>query len=177
MIDALKKTGVLAWIFCVVSSVSAVTIRSKSDMRLWETATDFSAPLSWPWAEGARSATIALSNRLTRAVSTVSVRRGDGETRGIYDRPAPQSGETLLDVTLVQMSNDGIAVQRDRATIAYVNGSCGRTITVRSKASREWETVREASIVAFDPAWRGEEGPSGYDVVFPQKTGFRIYMR
>ena len=148
-----------------VFSVSAATIMSKSDLRLWETVADRTLPLKWPWAYGADSATLVFSNRLTRAVSSVTVPRGADEPDGSCAQPAPQAGgESLVDVWLVQKAGAAV-VARCSATLAYVNGAGGGPITVRASGTKEWNHVAKTRIFAFDPAWLGQEGDSGYDVI------------
>ena len=162
-----------------VCSAFAVTIRAKSDLRLWETVTDRSRPLEWPWEEAADSATLSFSNRLTRACSTMTVVRAAGATRGSCASPVTQpGGETLVDATLVQTVG-GVEVARETATLAYVSGAGGGPITVRALAAPERELVRlqEPRVYAYDPAWLGEAGESGYDIAWPQYSGLKIILR
>ena len=154
----------------------AATIRSKSDMRLWETVADRSAPLSWPWEEGADSATLVFSNCVTRTVSSVSVQRVAGEARGSCAQPAPQGGEVLFGVTLVQRGGDE-EISRASASLAYVSGAGGGPITVRAQGTREWKRLTEPRIYAFDPAWQGETGESGYAIAWPECLGMKIIFR
>ena len=58
-------------VFFCVSPCCAATIRTRTDMRLWETVTDRTLPLSWPWDAAADSASLVFSNRLDKAVSSV----------------------------------------------------------------------------------------------------------
>lgn len=155
-----------------------MTIRTKADMRLWQTVPARSAQLEWPWVDGADSATLAFSNRLTRTTSTVVVVRGTGETYGNCAQPAPQSGEALLDATLVQTAS-GVEVVRETATLAYVAGAGGGPITVRALAVPERELVRlqVPRVYAYDPAWLGLDGDSGYDIAWPQYIGLKIILR
>ena len=83
-----------------LSHCHAATIRTKADMRLWETVADRSAPLSWPWEEGADSATLVFSNCVTRTIASAVVQRVAGEMRGSYAQPAPQEGEGLVAVVV-----------------------------------------------------------------------------
>ena len=156
----------------------AATIRTKTDMRLWQTVTDRSAPLAWPWAEGADTATLSFSNRVTRVVSTVMVSREGTGMRGSCAQPAPQTGEAIIDVTLIQTGDGGAEVSRESATLAYVSGVRGGPITVRANpGTREWERVRNPRVFAFDPAWRGETGESGYDIAWPNYKRLAIIIR
>jgi len=157
-------------------SCSAATIRTKSDLRLWETVADRSAPLCWPWADGAEAATLVFSNRLTRTVSAVTVPRDLGAMRGSCAQPAPQAGETVVDVTLAQTAGAN-EVSRESATLAYVYGAGGGPIVVRAKDTREWNSIPEPRVHAFDPAWQGELGDSGYDVAWPLYSGLKIILR
>lgn len=153
-----------------------VTIRTKADMRLWETVHDGSAWLSWPWEAAADSATLVFSNRITSAVETVDVARGPEEMRGSCVQPL-QDRETIVDVSLVQKAG-GAEVSRETATLAYFDGAGGGPITVRANpGSREWERVRDPLVYAVDPAWRGESGASGYDIAWPINAGLTIILR
>ena len=165
----------LVALLCALPCVAA-TIRTKSDMRLWQTVVDRSAPLAWPWEDGADSATLVFSNRLTQAVTVVAVPRGEGETRGVCNRPVAQEGDILFDVTLVQ-SGGGTELARESASLAYVACAGGGPITVRAKGTDDWRRVRAARVTAFDPAWREQEGDSGYDVSWPVDIGLKIRMR
>lgn len=168
--------GAVLTAFCAIVC-SAATIRSKSDMRLWETVQDRSAPLSWPWEEGADSATLVFSNCVSRTVSTTSVRRGAGELRGSCAMPALQGGEGLFGVTLVQSGGDA-EISRDCAMLAFVSGARGGPITVRADpGSRKWTLVREPRVYAVDPGWLGETGESGYAIAWPELCGFRIIVK
>ena len=157
----------------------AATVRTKADMRLWETVADRSLPLEWAWEDGADAATLAFSNRLTKACSTVTVTRTGGASRGSCAHPVVQSGvEALVDVTLVQEAG-GVEVARESAVLAYVSGAGGGPITVRAMATPERELARlqEPRVYAVDPAWWGESGESGYDVAWPLYVGLKIILR
>ena len=154
----------------------AVTVRTMSDMRLWMTVDDRSAPLCWSWNDDADSATLLFSNRITAAVSTVNVARGAEETRGFCAQPL-HDRETIVEVSLVQKAG-GAEVSRETATLAYVDGAGGGPITVRANpGTREWERVRDPRVYAIDPAWRGESGESGYDIAWPINLGLTIILR
>ncbi len=152
-----------------------VTLRTKADMRLWETVHDRSDQLAWPWEEAADSATLVFSNRLTCAVETLDVSRVSGETRGFCAQPS-QKCETIVGVSLVQKS-DGAEVSRETATLAYVDGAGGGPITVRARAHRDWRRVRSPRVFAFDPAWSGGAGESGYDIAPPYDPAISIRIR
>ena len=175
-----RKTVGAACLAAAVWSMSpqipAATVRTQSDMRLWETVHDRSAPLAWPWEDAADSATLVFSNRLTSAVETVDVARGPEEMRGSCVQPL-QDRETIVDVSLVQKAG-GAEVSRETATLAYVDGAGGGPITVRANpGTREWERVRDPRVYAIDPAWRGESGESGYDIAWPINLGLTIILR
>ena len=163
-----------------VFSAFAATIRAKSDLHLWETVTDRSRPLEWPWEGAADSATLTFSNRVTRAVSSVSVSRVGTETHGSCTSPVTQpDGEALVDVTLVQTAG-GNEVARESASLAYVSGAGGGPITVRAAMAspeRELAKVQEPRVYAFDPAWLGEAGESGYDIAWPMYRPLKIILR
>lgn len=164
-----------------VGSAEAATIRAKSDRRLWETVDDRAAPLTWPWATGADAATLVFSNRVTKAVSSVTVPRAPrapGETCGSCAQPAPLDGEDVVDVTLAQTAG-GEEIARESATLAYVSGAGGGPITVRAMGAPERERARlqEPRVYAFDPVWLGLDGESGYDVAWPMYRPFRVILR
>ncbi len=160
---------------CVIPCPAA-TIRTKADLRLWQTVADRSAPLAWPWVENADSATLTFSNRVTRAVWSDSVSRESGATRGSYVQPAPAAGETVVDVTLVQKAGAN-EVARESATLAYVAGAGGGPITVRAAARRDWDHYSEPRVFAVDPAWQGLEGDSGYDIAWPDHRGLVLILK
>ena len=83
-----------------------------------------------------------------------------------------------VDVTLVQ-TVAGNEVARETATLAYVAGAGGGPITVRALAAPERELVRLQAprVYAYDPAWLGEVGDSGYDIAWPQYSGLKIILR
>ncbi len=153
-------------------------IRTKADMRLWQTVDDRSAPLTWPWADGADSATLMFSNRLTRAVSSVIVPRGAEAVRGSCGQPVPPTGDSVVDVTLLQTAG-GNEVARESASLAYVSGAGGGPITVRAMESpeRELAKLQEPRVFAYDPVWYAETGESGYDIAWPLYRGLKIILR
>ncbi len=149
-----------------------------ADVRLWQTVDDPSVQLAWTWMDDADSARLVFSNRVTRTVLTLVVPRGMDVSRGSCAQPVPQSGEALVDVTLVQTAS-GVEVARESASLAYVAGAGGGPITVRAMASPERELARlqEPRVYAFDPAWLGEQGDSGYDVAWPMYRPLKIILR
>ena len=170
---------VLLAVFFWADPVCAGTVRSKSDMRLWETVADRTVPLSWPWEGEADGATLAFSNRLTRAVDVISVSRNPGDVRGSHMQPVTQPGvEALVDVLLVQTNGPDV-VARESATLAYVSGAGGGPITVQAIGTpeRELARLRKPRVYAFDPAWQGLDGESGYDVAWPTCRSLRIVLR
>ena len=172
---ALLFLAALACEPCVAATT--MTIRTKADMRLWQTVHDRAAPLAWQWEEAADSATLTFSNRVTRAVWAVPVSRESGATRGSCVQPAPAVGETVVDVTLVQKAGAN-EVARETATLAYVAGAGGGPITVQANpGTRTWTRVREPRVYAVDPAWQGLEGESGYDIVWPDHRGLMLILK
>ena len=150
---------------------AALTVRTKSEMRQWETVTDHSRPLAWSWEAGADKAVLTFSNRLTQAVSSVMVPRTAGALRGSCDHPvAETTDEALVVATLVQTAG-GVEIARETAELAYVPGVAGGAITVRTKASREWMRVREPRLAGYDARWWNVPGPSGYEVVWAVPAG------
>lgn len=153
----------------------ALTVRAKSDLRLWETVADRARPLSWSWEAGADAATLTFSNRLTRAVRSVTVPRTSGALRGECPHPVPEmTDEALVAATLVQTA-DGVEIARETAELAYVPGvSAGPVaapITVHTKAARDWGHVQRPSLAAFDARWWNATGPSGYEVLWAEPPG------
>ena len=174
--DKIFRMFLSAALLCV-GAASAETIFSKADLRLWQTVHDRSTPIAWPWADGAESATLAFSNRVTRVVSSDTVLRGTAETHGHHAHPSVAAGrEALFDVTLEQMGG-GRVIARATATLAYVSGAGGGPITVRVRDSREWEVFSNPRIHAVDPAWWGESGDSGYRVAPPTYPGMYMIFR
>lgn len=157
---------------------AAATIRTKADLRLWQTVHDRRAPLAWQWEDVADSATLTFSNCVSRAMSTVEVMRAADAVRGSYAQPVPSVGEEIVDVTLVQKAG-GSEVVRETATLAYVAGTGGGPITVRAMQAPERELARLQTprVYAFDPAWLDEAGDSGYDIAWPLYIGLKIILR
>ena len=148
-------------------------------MRLWQTVHDRAAPLEWSWEEGADSATLTFSNRVTRLAWSHSLPRKPGEMRGNYDQPSPVEGEAVIDMVLEQLAGANV-VARESATLAYVAGAGGGPITVRGamgKPERELVKVPEPRVYAFDPAWLGEAGDSGYAVAWRRFRAMTVILR
>ena len=124
---------------------------------------------------------------MSRTTSTVEIARGTvgadhraarGSLGALGDRSLP-SGETLVDVTLVQKAGAN-EVARETATIAYVAGAGGGPITVRTAMQapeRELAKVHEPRVYAVDPVWLGETGDSGYAVAWPLYRPLKIILR
>ena len=153
----------------------ALTVRAKSDLRLWETVADRARPLSWSWEAGADAAALTFSNQLTRAVWSVTVPRTSGALRGECPHPVPETtDEALVAATLVQTA-DGVEVARETAELAYVPGvsedAVASPMTVRTKANRDWWCVRRPRLAAFDARWWDRSGPSGYEVLWGGPPG------
>lgn len=82
-------------------------------------------------------------------------------------------------MTLVQKAGAN-EVARETATLAYVVGAGGGPITVRTAMQapeRELAKVQEPRVYAFDPAWLGETGDSGYDIAWPLYRPLKIILR
>ena len=172
---AWRVATILSVVLCA-GAAFAVTIRSKTDLRLWQTVHDRAAPLAWPWEEGADTATLTFSNRVTHGVSSVTVPRAPGETRGSCAQPVPSAREAVVDATLTQTSG-GREVACESTALAYVSGAGGGPITVRVKGTREWNRFLEARVFAVDPAWIGEAGDSGYDIAEPVYRSLKVIVR
>ena len=176
-----------AYIFTVAAAISilaplpaqsaGVTIRTKADMRLWQTVDDCSAPLVWPWVDDADSASVVFSNRLTAAVASLSVQRVDAQTHGSCGQHLLGDGRNaLVDVTLVQ-KRGSVDVATDSAALAYVPGAGGGPLAVRAKSAWNWRRVREPMVFAFDPLWLGLAGDSGYAIAPPFDPGVKVEIR
>ncbi len=164
-------------IFAFCFSAFGMTVRSMTDMRLWQTVDNRAAPIEWPWADGADSADLVFSNRITHVVSSTNVVWGAGERRGCCAHPVSDpSEETLVDMTLVQKSS-GAIVEESSATLAYVSGAGGGPITVRARSARDWKRVKTPRVFAFDTAWYAAPGESGYDIAPPYDPATRITLR
>ena len=170
-----RVAAILSAVLCAGAAFAA-TIHSKADLRLWQTVHDRAAPLAWPWEEGAETATLTFSNRVTHVVSSITVSRVPGETRGSCAQPMPLAREDVVDATLTQTAG-GREVAYESATLAYVSGAGGGPITVRVKDTRDWKRFLEARVFAVDPAWLGEVGDSGYDVASPVYSPLKIILR
>ncbi len=163
-------------VFCVLEA-SALTVRAKSDLRLWETVADRSVPLEWAWDDAADSAQLVFSNRLTHAVIETSVERGDGEMRGSCAQPEVDADdETIFDMTLVQMSG-GAVTNEASAVLAYVLGAGGGPITVQVRGTAEWKRRKTPRVYGFDPEWYAQTGDSGYRIADPYDPATRITIR
>lgn len=154
-----------------------LTVRSMADNRLWQTVADRSAPLAWPWHDGAAAAIVSFSNRLDGAFCRVAVAREEAAPRGACTSPVASAGEALVDMELLQTSEAGAVVSRETATVAYVPGAGGGPIAVRAKGAASWRTVPKPSVFACDPAWRGLAGISGYFIQLPIFPRFTIRIR
>ena len=161
--------------------VSALTVRAKSDMRLWETVTDRARPLSWSWEFGADAAVVTFSNRLTKAVSSLDVIRTNGAMRGECPHPALEGTDEGLVITTLVQTADGVEIARETAELAYVPGvSAGAVtapITVRAKTERDWSRVQRPRLAAFDARWWDRSGPSGYEVLWAEPSGSHTVFR
>ncbi len=137
-------------------SSASTTVRTKSDLRIWQTAMHPTDPLSWPWEKGADSATVSLSNRLTGAVSQYAVEKSGDELRGVCPLPALAVGAEAFYAATLTLLSGGSEVARYAADIAYVNGVAGRAFDVQDSAGRGWGRVRGARLSTYDAAWLDE---------------------
>ena len=82
-----------------------------------------------------------------------------------------------FDFQLSQMSGE-VVVAQESATLAYVSGAGGGPITVRANpGTRKWERGCDPRVYAFDPAWQGESGESGYDIAWPICRSMSVILR
>lgn len=146
---------ILAAVSAVAASAVAATVRTKSDLRIWQTAMHPTDPLSWPWEKGADSATVTLSNRLTGVVSQYAVEKSGDEMYGEVVPPQTPGVEAFFAAELVLFSGSS-EVACYAADIAYVNGVAGRAFDVQDSADRGWSRVRGARLSTYDAAWLEE---------------------
>ena len=144
-----------ASIFVAVASASAITVRSMADQRIWQTAMNPSASLTWPWENDSDSATVTFSNRLTGVVSQYAVSKVGGELYGEVAPPVTLGVEAFFAVGLTLLSG-GSEVARYEADVAYVNGVAGRAFNVQDPGCREWRRVPAARLSTYDSAWLSE---------------------
>ena len=139
-------------------------------------------PVPTPRAERTRlvsspdAVTLVFSNRVTKAVSSVTVPRAPGETCGSCAQPVPSAREDFVDTTLTQTAG-GVEIARESAALAYVSGAGGGPITVRSRTARDWTQFVTPRVYGVDPVWLGLDGESGYDVAWPINLGLTIILR
>ena len=130
-------------------------IRAFDRGRVWQTVLDADEPITWRWCDGAAAATVTTSNLLTHAVSEpMEVVRGDGNYGSVsldFPDAAPDSGEALIDVSLVQRGAEESVVDMQTARLAYLPGSEGNGITVdRPGRIRKFTAARP---IAYDSMW------------------------
>ena len=159
--------------FCLLCAASAAAgvVRTKADLRLWQTVDDRAAPLEWPWADDADSAALVFSNRLTGAVSSAAVSRGEGEMRGGCAQPCvDQAAEALFDVTLVQ--TDGSATVSEQ-TVRLKVGSAETVYVDASDA--EYKALTEPRIYGWSDLWSEESsGATSATLATAVKNGASI---
>lgn len=151
----LAQAIILAALSAVAVSAVAATIRTKSDLRIWQTAMHPTDPLLWPWENGADSAIVTLSNRLTGAVSQYAVEKSGDEMYGEVVPPQTPGVEAFYSAELALFSGS-FEVARHAADIAYVNGVAGQAFDVQDSAGRGWSRVRGARLSTYDAAWLEE---------------------
>lgn len=141
-----------ASMFAVAAVAPSATVRPKSDQRIWQTAMNPSAPLTWPWESGADSATVVLSNRLTGARSSCMIEKSGDEMYGAFAPPVVPGEEAFFAVELT-LSAGGAEVARYAADVAYVNGVAGQAIDVQNPAEKAWRRVPKAKLSTYDSQW------------------------
>lgn len=165
----LTHAVILAALSVVAASAVAATVRTKSDLRIWQTAMHPTDPLSWPWEKGADSATVTLSNRLTGAVSQYAVEKSGDEMDGGFVPPQTLGVEAFFAAELVLFSGSS-EVARYAADVAYVNGVAGRAFDVQHSEDRGWSRVRGAKLSTYDAAWL-EETTNAVSATLAANTG------
>ena len=146
-----RRIVVLSALILVAHAVATpVVYRNPADGRAWEVVLDATEPLMWPWAEGAVSATVTVSNVLSGAISEANVSRG-GARDGSYVLPQPGADEQLFDVTLAQ--TDGSATVSEQ-TVRLKVGSAS-TVYVDA-ADKEFTSLTEPRIYGWSDLWAEE---------------------
>lgn len=151
-------------------------VRSRTDLKSWQTVMERAQSVRWAWADGADSARVTASNRVSHAVLSVDVRREEDVRDGfcgISVAPATDranGGGTVVDVGLAQLSA-GRTIAESSATLAFVGGVNGEAIVVRSSASRNWRRHAEARVGLADA-----EG-NGYAVYDGTIRGFSLVLK
>ena len=140
----------------VAVSAAAATVRTKSDLRIWQTAMHPSEPIAWPWEKGADSATVTLSNRLTGVVSQYAVEKSGDELRGTCALPATAAGAEAFYAATLTLFAGAAEVARYTADIACVNGVAGRTFDVKDSTGGKWRRAKGAMLSTYDAAWLDE---------------------
>lgn len=127
-------------------------ILPQNDGRIWQTVFDETAPLEWRWRIDAAKADVIVTNLLTKAVSTTPVTRTAGAASGSIAMPNPtrsaDTGEGLVDVTLVQYGAADEVLQSDTARLAFLPS------TTQVESGRAKFGLNGAPrVVAYDPKW------------------------
>ena len=182
----------------LAASASALTVRTMSDRRIWQTAMNPSAPLSWPWEAGADSAVLTLSNRMNGAVSSIAVAKSGNDLYGSCAVPLPGDGSEAFFAAELALFAGSAEVVRRSADIAYVNGVAGRRFDVQVAGSKAWQKVPSPRLAAYDAAWldstagaseaslsvtgpfagpevRALPGTSGYTTIFAPEYGRYLF--
>lgn len=131
-------------------TVCQVFFRNPRDARAWSRHFDPAEALTWRWAEGAASATLATSNLVTGAVA-VSQPVARGETLDGSCALGVASG-ALVDVTLKQM--DGTGTILETRNVRLMVGSPSDPVAT-STSAREFRFVTEARIFSWSDIWAG----------------------
>ena len=148
-----------------------VDYRDPADARAWAVVLDRTEPLVWRWADGATSATLTVSNIVTRETASTAVARGESPD-GSCALPsvAAAEGQSVIDVTLLQ--TDGSAAVEEKT----VRLAVGSPATVFPDASaKPFRNVVDARVYPWSDRWAEEsEGASAATLSTAVKDGAAI---
>ena len=172
-----KTVLLFACMVLLGASAFGLTVRTKADARYWQTVFHPEEPLAWDWDDGADSATVTFSNRVTQTVSSVIVSREGASSMGSVEFPPAGADEDFFAVDLVQR-RESDEVSRQGADVVRVQGADGTPIRVRTKSSRDWSRLKAPRLSAYDPAWAYDETEfPGYAVHWANVLGLLLIYR
>lgn len=161
-------------VFSVQATETAISLVPYANQRIWQTVFDASKPLEWRWTEGAAKATVTVADLVSGTVAApVTVTRAGDALYGSFSVPTPtasaDSGERLVDVTLVQLDAGEAALETKTARLAYLPDS----ITVDKPGAR-FGKLSAPRPVAYDNAWTDAAAATGAAYAFVPADGPRV---
>lgn len=150
-------TVIAALLFGVVLAEDFPVIVPYSHQRIWQVVAKPSDPLRWRWEDQATSASLTISNVLTGTVEgPLYYSRSDDEIYGSRPMPAPvrsaDTGEGLIDLTLVQYAAGSTEIETQKARLAFLPGIGGASIDVQKK-DESFCKIGSPRVVSYDTAW------------------------